>query len=407
VYPARSYDAETVVAALVNHYTSFGLFDFIVSYPGSAFMSKVVSELNGMFVIRHKVSLVGRHESNGVEGTIKQFLRHLRTYVFDTRLIDRWSSVAVLPLINFALNNRPTPETGGFTPFQLKYGTQDAEYFRLPLDITPGQRVSETLKLLDEDLRIIRELSSNAQAELVAERKKLDSAPASYAVGDLVLWNPREMPTEDVFHLSRLKPFFGSYTEAVEMAKLDNNQFDIASINYFTGNPHVRTSMSFNVTFNIGQSTETVNLNYTNDLARSQQFQDYIETKAYLFPLRSTEKVSRQHISNLKKLAIIDVKINDELYLNLRYYDGTHSSWYDSLELPYKDKDYVIKIKLIRWLNKAHTAVLCQCPVFNDNITLNSYDVFALTTPLNSFDDTKMLHVTATMRSVFPKIFAV
>ena len=97
-----------------------------------------------MFGIIHKVSLVGRHESNGVEGSIKQFLRHLRTFVFDERLVDRWSSVNVLPLINFALNNRSTPETGGYTPFQLKYGTQDAEYIKLPLELSPGHKVAET-----------------------------------------------------------------------------------------------------------------------------------------------------------------------------------------------------------------------------------------------------------------------
>ena len=292
---------------------------------------------------------------------------------------------------------------------------------------------------MDEDLRIIRELSSRAQAELVAERKKFDHKPASYSVGDLVLWNPREqstdhlssklsptwlgpysvvqqvkndvtcrhiaMQTEDVFHLGRLKPFFGSYAEAVEMAKLDNNQFDIVSINFFSGNPHVRTSMSFNVTFNVGQGTETVNLNYTNDLARSQQFQDFVLSKPYLYPLRSAEKVSRKQISNMKKLAMTDANLGDQLYLSLRYYDGTNSSWYDNLNLPEKDKDYVIKIRLTRWLNNAHTAVECYCAVYEDTLTLTSYDHFTLTTTLNRFDDNTMVLVTANMRNVFPQLF--
>ena len=73
--------------------------------------------------IYHKVSLVGRHESNGTEGSNKQFLRHLRTLILDERLYDSWSDDTVLPLINLHLASYPTAETGGYTPLQLKYGT--------------------------------------------------------------------------------------------------------------------------------------------------------------------------------------------------------------------------------------------------------------------------------------------
>jgi hypothetical protein len=45
------------------------------------------------------------------------------------------------------------------------------------------------------------------------------------------------LQTSDTFHMDRLKPFFGSMKEAVALA-------DIASINYFTGNPHLCKSIS-------------------------------------------------------------------------------------------------------------------------------------------------------------------
>ena len=52
--------------------------------------------------------------------------------VLDERHYNNWSDDTVLPWINFMLASFPTPETGGYTPFQLKYGTLDAAHFRLP-----------------------------------------------------------------------------------------------------------------------------------------------------------------------------------------------------------------------------------------------------------------------------------
>jgi hypothetical protein len=122
-YPAKDYSAETVATVLFKHFCTFGVFDYLISDPGSSFMSEVVCDLNKHLGVQHRVSLVGRHQSNGCEATGREFLRHLRTLVLDERLVDKWSDDTVLPLINFALCSYPSSETGGFTPFQLKYGT--------------------------------------------------------------------------------------------------------------------------------------------------------------------------------------------------------------------------------------------------------------------------------------------
>ena len=79
VYPVRDLSADCVLEALIKHYSTFGLFDEIASDPGSALLDQSVSELNKIFGVTHKVSVVGRHQSNGVEGSIKQFIRHLKT----------------------------------------------------------------------------------------------------------------------------------------------------------------------------------------------------------------------------------------------------------------------------------------------------------------------------------------
>ena len=438
VYPARDYSADSVVSILIKHYTTFGLFDELVSDPGSAFMSKTVATLNELFNVRHKVSLIGRHESNGVEGSIKQFLRHLKTYVFDERLVDRWSDSNIISLINFTLNNRQTPETGSYTPFQLKFGTQDAEHFKLPLDISPGAKNTERIKQLDEDLRLIRELSVRAQQEVVEHRKAKDAPAAHYEPGDLVLWNPREQPTDhlvsklsptwlgpykvlaqrnndvrvehivmktlDTFHMDRLKPFFGSMAEAIALAKLDNNQYDIASINYFTGNPHLRTSMSFNVTFNLGHALETLDIPYNNDLACAQQFIDFVAHMPYLFPLTSTADRARRLI-NKKKAEPMPPLLNFKRLLNLRYFDGQDRQWFDNLNLPDKSKTYFVEISFLNFYKADRLKAKFKCQTFNDIYTLTSYDYFSCTLSLDAFNPNTMIRITAESHIDYPQLF--
>ena len=139
-YPTKDYSAESVAKVLFKHYCSHGTFYQVATDPGSVFMSEVLGQLNSWLSIFHKVSLVGRHQSNGCEASSAQFLRHLRTLVLDERLYYQWSDDTVLPLINLFLASYPTQETGGFTPLQLKYGTLDATRFILPeqLILAPG-----------------------------------------------------------------------------------------------------------------------------------------------------------------------------------------------------------------------------------------------------------------------------
>ena len=56
----------------------------------------------------------------------------------------------------------------------------------------------------------------------------------------------------NIFHVSRLKLFVGSSTQAYSSALRDNNQYTIQSILAYRGNPLIRTSMSFHVSFDDG-----------------------------------------------------------------------------------------------------------------------------------------------------------
>ena len=439
IYPCKSYDEDTVLAALIRHYSTFGLFDEIASDPGSAFMGKAVSRINEIFGVRHKVSLVGRHESNGVEGSIKQILRHLRTLVFEKGFKDRWSDDTVLPLITFTLNDRTTPETGGFTPFQLKYGSKDAQYFKLPEEISAGAKATAIIKQLDKDLTLLRFKSKELQNDLAHKRRQHDKPHTTYAVGDLILWNPDEHPGDlrpvklspswygpyrviwhkgnDIhcehvvmkelytFHVDRCRPFFGDFKDALEVGKYDHDQFIVKSINYFMGNPHLRTSMLFNVTFQVGEFEETAQVKYSPDLANTQQFVDYVNVTPYLLPLKFNAKEATTQYAQMTKTPITDINIHDELYVDMRYFDGTKNEWFDNLGLPHPTIGYYMKVQCTRWTSSKHIAIECYCAVFQQTYVLNHYDMETVVLREVDWNDEAMILVTEDMRKVYPKLF--
>lgn len=70
--------------------------------------------------------------------------------------------------------------------------------------------------------------------------------------------------TEHVFHVSRLSPDLAMLEEALDLAKRDKEQFGITSINFYTGNPHVRTSLVCFITWEDGSTSSK---HYSADLA--------------------------------------------------------------------------------------------------------------------------------------------
>jgi hypothetical protein len=276
-YPVKDYTTDTLAKVLFKHYCTFGMFHQVACDPGSTNMGQAIDDLNMWLQIQPKVSLVGRHQSNGCEGSNKQFLRHLKSLVLDSRLVDRWSDDTVLPLVNFMMASFPTRETGGYTPFELKYGSVDAKYFHLPdADVHPGVEAKSLIRQLNDNLRIIRQKSFDLQRTIIEERAQEALRQHHYEPGDLILWDPLEnnpagfLPTklspnwrgpytvicqvkndihcrhvvtrdDKYLHMSHVKPYFGSDDSAFDIAKRDNDQYVILSINCFTGNPQVRT----------------------------------------------------------------------------------------------------------------------------------------------------------------------
>ena len=169
LYPAKSYDAYTAAQALFKFMTQFGLYDEIITDPGSNFTSDLYAQLNAWLGLRHIYSLVDVHESNGVERVGGEVIRHLRSLVNDERIKNRWSDVEVLGLIEFAINSRKHTEAP-YTPFELTFGSEDLKYFRLPEGVDTDSLSHEWLKKLNEDLKTVREITNRFQEDLIQER---------------------------------------------------------------------------------------------------------------------------------------------------------------------------------------------------------------------------------------------
>jgi hypothetical protein len=246
-------------------------------------MSEVVEHLNKWFGIQHVVSLVDRHQSNGVEGTNKQILRHLKALVMDEKIKNQWSSPTVLPLIQFFLNSTNSSETG-IIPFHATFGSQDATYMRFPENLDVVQRSHEYVKLLDENLRTLWDISKKFQQELALKRiseTPLNEQNKYQQPGDFVLFHQsteRPLPNKltprflgpfevviqnkndvqcrdlvkgsiKIFHVEDLKIFHGTKQQAIEAARTDGDQELVSKFLAYRGDPKVRTTVEFEVLF--------------------------------------------------------------------------------------------------------------------------------------------------------------
>ena len=171
-----------------------------------------------------------------------------------------------------------------------------------------------------------------------------------------------------------MHPFFGTEEAAYEMAKLEKNQYSIISINYYTGNPFLRSGMVFNITFDDG----TVNLAFNQDLYDSQQMETYINATPALYPLRFTAREARTKVSNLKKLSITQVHQGSTVFLHLRFFNFMAYTWYDEVGFEDLSKDYFVPIKISTFISKRQLKVNASMPTHgNKRLILDNYDLVA------------------------------
>ena len=377
-YPAPDYTATSLATALFQHVCTFGLFDELWSDPGSDLMSETVAKLNEWIGIKHVVSLVDRHESNGVEGSNKQILRHLRALCHDLRLERRWSEPTVLPLILFSVNDQINSETG-VRPFDAKFGSEDGTYCRLP-DSTDAKHISSSwLRNINTDLLNIRRVSKSVQEALIKERTAQNPPQTlqnMFQAGDFILYRyppEKSKPTKlsspflgpyeviqqvknDVearhltmggiktFHVDQVKLFAGTRAAAEELSQTDADQHLILEFTAYIGDPQLRTTCEFEVRFADGS---LLWLAWSDDLFTTVQYETFCRENRELFPLLFRVTAAKKHITAVKDQPISTVGPGSTAYLLLR---NVCPYWYDTLQLedPYHIQ-YVVPIRYTDW----------------------------------------------------------
>ena len=88
-------------------------------------MNAVFQYLQLWLGVLHQLSLVDRHESNGVERSNGKILTFLRNLICDEHIANEWSDAHNIASVAFVMNSMVNSETG-FPTFVLHFGESDA-----------------------------------------------------------------------------------------------------------------------------------------------------------------------------------------------------------------------------------------------------------------------------------------
>lgn len=428
LYPVPNADAQNLAYSLFKYATSFGVFDILMSDPGSDMTSNAVALLNKWFGIHHRISLVDRHESNGVEGGNKQILRHLRALICDERIKDRWSDPSNICWVNYLINKFDSSETG-IEPYRLIFGTESSRYFNFPVEDLNVTNAPKFLKQLDQDLQQLHERSRRFQQELVKERTQQNKAQNCFQRGDFVLFqHPKDKPlpsklgtpysgpyevihqhkndvhcrnivlgTEKTFYVGDLKLFYGTNEEAYQLAMQDNDQHEVSCFLAYRGDPMIRTTMEFLVLF---KDNTKLWLPWSNDLFSTVQYETFCSSVPALFPLLYRLEEARKIIAEIRKAPITEVQPGTMVYVDIRCYGAT---WYSKLALPDGDRmTYVVPYQYVAWKRKPYTMEV-TCTTFNESFTVDNLFVKQYGTSFH-FDPKTMILIDAEVISKYPRI---
>lgn len=374
LYSVAHKDAETTASCVFHYICTFGLFDQLRSDPGSDFNSDTMKYLLLWLGPTRSLTLVDNPQADGVEGTNKQIHRHILAICMEENCKKQWSSPSVLPIVQLIVNEHVHSETG-LVPMHAQFGDADAIYAKIPAGLDSAAASNAYVRLLRDNLKMIRENSAKYQAAVKAERmaKTPPEAFNRYPVGELVMHHiekidrkdkldPRNQGPYEVveheegsnvvqvrdlvhgnikkFHQSEVQAFFGDREAAIKCARYDADQHEVEQIIAHRGNPEMRLNMEFLLKFRDGSRFWK---KWSKEIDQLQSLSDYVSGLPQLKQLL----VSAKEAGLMKKRAndadVTMVSKHEIVYVDIRSWGP--GKWYsEQYDLPDKDiKTYVLK----------------------------------------------------------------
>ncbi len=344
---------------------------------------------------------------------IQEVKRHLRAIVLDENLMGSWSDPLTLSTVEMIINVTPLSERGGYTAFQLTYGSNDQTPHRVEaLETELQERNSDSawsqiMRKFDEALRKVRSSSARYQQALCEKRK----SPAQRAgkhpqfiEGELVIIvenknlnsessrtrnkGPYEVVRQrknDVTlrfingrdeefdeNVSRLRLWSSrDHEEDVRMANSDHDENVVIEVLAYKGDIYRRTDMYFYVRYDDGTEKWEQYQPGRYGLNREvQKLREFCGRHPELEHLMMTDTEARRMIRDLDSKMVQDLKPKDVFYLDLRYQGwfrdpNDRNTWLkDRPGLDYVNNTYLIKCIATRYSDNGKV-IMYRCPVLD------------------------------------------
>ena len=364
LYPVVVKNAVTCATAIFKNICTYGFVRNLYSDPGSENTAQVMEELCKLLGMQHRISIVNRHESNGVERPNKEILRHLRHLVQQERVKHKWADDTVLPVVQFIINSTYNRDSGtysqNFSAFTLTFGNLCHERFD-PNTLHNANYKTDFVAKLNANFQALHTASKVYQEELAAKRLVKHNNPDLLSWGDLVVRDPNKpfrkaklnyyyrgpyevrsiinnnvelkhlaMTALITEHVERLKPFLGTREEAEHLANLDADQFFIRKIKFYLGDPEPNkiTSLEIVVEF---EDEDVYFLQCDKEITETQCFIAYAEINRELFWLTIDSPLRRNYFKAINSTVVPKYVVGYTAYTKLRFW-GFH--WFEGLSLP-------------------------------------------------------------------------